>query len=62
MQVSRSREEGSEVSYLPPEGCGCYFESVEGKGTTLSTCDTCKKASDCSAPYKACNFGYCEAQ
>jgi len=64
MQVSRTAELAGEASYQPKEGCGCYFESLTGKGTTLSTyCTTCTTASDChDASYPACNFGYCEAQ
>jgi hypothetical protein len=64
MQVSRTSEVGSEASYQPTQGCGCYFESVTGKGTTLSSyCQTCTSKSDCTnASYPACNFGYCEAQ
>jgi hypothetical protein len=70
MQVQRTAEVGGEASYQPKEGCGCYFESITGGGTTLSSyCKTatpsggCKTASDCTnASYPACNFGYCEAQ
>jgi hypothetical protein len=64
MQVQRTAEVGSEASYQPTEGCGCYFESLVGKGTTLSTyCATCGSKADCKNPsYPACNFGYCEAQ
>jgi hypothetical protein len=64
MQVSRATELAGEASYQPPQGCGCYFESVTGKGTTLSTyCTTCASKTDCTNPsYPACNFGYCEAQ
>jgi hypothetical protein len=64
MQVSRYGEDSAELSYQPAMGCGCFFESVVGKGTTLSSyCTTCSVSSDCkTAPYKTCNFGYCEAQ
>jgi hypothetical protein len=65
MQVQRSSELGSQASYQPKEACGCYFESLTGKGTTLSSyCKTCTSAAtDCKDPaYPACNFGYCEAQ
>jgi ABC-type phosphate transport system substrate-binding protein len=64
MQVSRAAEIGGEASYQPTMGCGCYYESIIGNGTTVSTyCQTCTTSSDCKvAAYPACNFGYCEAQ
>jgi hypothetical protein len=64
MQVSRSVELGGESSYQPNQGCGCFFESVTGAGTTLSSyCATCTTSADCKvAAYPACNFGYCEAK
>ena len=65
MQVSRSSELGPEASYQPPVGCGCYFESLTGGGTTLSPyCTACKTDTDCGegGAYPHCNFGYCEAQ
>jgi hypothetical protein len=61
MQVSRTSEVGSEMSYQPTQGCGCYFESLTG--TLSSYCKTCASKSDCKdASHPACNFGYCEAQ
>ena len=65
MEVMTTSEIGPEASYQPTGACGCYFESLTGKGTTLSSyCKTCTTAStDCTNPaYPACNFGYCEAQ
>lgn len=64
MEVSRAEEDGAEASYQPAKGCGCYFESISGGGTTLSTyCAKCTTSSDCTvAGYPVCNFGYCEAQ
>jgi hypothetical protein len=69
MQVSRSLEvsttSSGEASYQPTGACGCYFESVTGGGTTLSSyCQTCNTDSDCAdaGVYTHCNFGYCEAQ
>ncbi len=64
MQVYRTSEDGPEASYLPTQGCGCYFESVSGGGTPLSSyCKACTTATDCTvATYPVCNFGYCEAQ
>jgi hypothetical protein len=63
MQVKRTLEIGGEMSYQPEEACGCYFESVTGKGTTLSTyCTACSTTTPCTdKAYPACNFGYCEA-
>ncbi len=65
MQVSRTVELGPEASYQPPQGCGCYFESLTGGGTTLSSyCTKCTTDADCGegGSYPHCNFGYCEAQ
>lgn len=65
MQVSRTSELGAEASYEPPLGCGCYFESLTGGGSTLSSyCTTCQSDVDCGegGGYPHCNFGYCEAQ
>lgn len=69
MQVSRSVEvttstSGGEASYQPTGACGCYFESVTGGGTTLSSyCQTCSTDPDCAdaGVYTHCNYGYCEA-
>jgi hypothetical protein len=65
MQVKRTSELGAEASYQPALGCGCYFESLTGGGTTLSSyCSTCSVDADCAdaGGYPHCNFGYCEAQ
>jgi hypothetical protein len=64
MQVSRTTEVGAEASYQPTNACGCYFESLTGGGTTLSSyCRTCTTNADCAdaGAYSHCNFGYCEA-
>ncbi|MGD0528978.1 MAG: hypothetical protein ABSE49_27820 [Polyangiaceae bacterium] len=70
MQVSRSAEVtpvtgGGMASYLPPEGCGCYYESLKNGGQAYSKyCKTCTTDTDCSstASYPKCHFGFCEAQ
>jgi hypothetical protein len=65
MQVSRSTEVGAEASYQPTGACGCYFESLTGGGTTLSSyCQTCSGDSDCAdaGAFTHCNYGYCEAK
>jgi hypothetical protein len=65
MQVSRSTEIGGEASYQPTGACGCYFESLTGGGTTLSSyCQTCTADADCAdaGAYTHCNYGYCEAK
>jgi hypothetical protein len=48
MQVSRSAEVtstgtgGGEMSYQPPMGCGCFYESIINKGTPISSyCQPC---------------------
>lgn len=70
MEVARSGEvttgtAGGEMSYAPTGACGCYFESVVGGGTTVSSyCQTCSGNADCAdaGVYTHCNYGYCEAQ
>ena len=65
MQVSRTTEEGPEASYQPTGACGCYFESITGGGTTLSSyCQECTTDPDCAdaGVFTHCNYGYCEAQ
>jgi hypothetical protein len=70
MQVSRSTEVspitgGGMASFLPPEGCGCYYESLKNGGTPYSKyCTACTSDSSCTAStsYPKCHFGYCEAQ
>jgi hypothetical protein len=65
MQVSRSAEVtpvagGGIASYQPPEGCGCYYESLKNGGTPYSKyCTPCGLG--CAAP-SVCHFGFCEAQ
>jgi len=68
MQVSRSGEVtpitgGGIASYQPPEGCGCYYESLKNGGAPFSSyCKSCGGDSDCSGSFTKCHFGYCEAQ
>jgi ABC-type phosphate transport system substrate-binding protein len=70
MEVARTAEvtlntSGGEMSYAPPGACGCFFESLEGGGTTISPyCQTCAADPDCAdaGVYTHCNYGYCEAQ
>ncbi len=70
MEVARTTEvnlttSGGEMSYAPTGACGCFFESLEGGGTTTSPyCQTCATSADCAdaGVYTHCNYGYCEAQ
>jgi hypothetical protein len=70
MEVARSSEvtlatAGGEMSYAPTGACGCFFESLNGGGTTVSSyCQTCTGDPDCAdaGVYTHCNYGYCEAQ
>jgi ABC-type phosphate transport system substrate-binding protein len=59
MHVRRDQEMGPLVSYQPPLGCGCYYESkVNGR----SGCQPCVGPGECPAGRPACNYGFCEAQ
>lgn len=60
MQVARSSDFGTEMSYQPAVPCGCAFESI--RGATLSACPTCRADSDCNTAVPRCRFGYCEVQ
>ena len=63
MQVSRSTEVGPETSSVPPEPCGCYWESLATGGTTTSTCTECTMDSDCGdSATPTCRYGFCEVQ
>ena len=73
MQAKRSGEvtqdtTAGEMSYLPPKGCGCYFESVVNKGAAISSYCTqtpsggCTADSACPSAYPKCNYGFCEVQ
>jgi hypothetical protein len=60
MQVARATDLGAEMSYQPPAGCGCAFESTHG--ATLSGCLGCRVDGDCTSALPKCRFGYCEAE
>ena len=62
MKVQRTSELGALSVYLPPFGCGCYFDASVN-GSPPSDCAPCKTANDCANPARpACNLGYCETQ
>ncbi len=62
MRVQRATELGAEASYLPPESCGCYWESV-ATGATPASCNTCTTSTDCASHTSTptCRYGFCEA-
>jgi ABC-type phosphate transport system substrate-binding protein len=62
MRVERTSEVGPEASFLPPESCGCYWESV-ANGVAPSSCTACTSASQCSglSATPTCRYGFCEA-
>jgi ABC-type phosphate transport system substrate-binding protein len=63
MQVSRTTEVGPPVSSVPPEPCGCYWESLATGGTTTSTCTECTTDTDCGdSATPTCRYGFCEVQ
>jgi hypothetical protein len=60
MRVHRTDELGSLADYLPPFGCGCYFDASVN-GSAPPECASCNTANDCADPARpACNLGYCE--
>ena len=61
MQVRRLTEIGPVEPFLPPVGCGCYFE-FKATGTAPAGCVACQTASQCPSSRSACNYGYCEVQ
>jgi ABC-type phosphate transport system substrate-binding protein len=62
MRVNRITEVGPETSFLPPESCGCYWESV-ATGATPASCTTCSTSTDCASTTATptCRYGFCEA-
>lgn len=62
MRVQRTAEVGPEASFLPPESCGCYWESV-ATGVTPTGCTACTSSSQCtgSSATPTCRYGFCEA-
>jgi hypothetical protein len=67
MQVTRTAEvtsggDAGEMSYQPPKGCGCYFESV-ANGAAPASCIPCgTDAGACPSSAPSCNYGFCEVQ
>lgn len=59
MKVTHSSEVGPLSSFVPPFGCGCFYDK-KVNGTTA--CQTCSAPGDCSSSAPACNYGYCEKQ
>jgi hypothetical protein len=62
MRVRRTAEVGPEASFLPPESCSCYWESV-ATGAAPSSCTTCTSTSQCTSvsSTSTCRYGFCEA-
>jgi ABC-type phosphate transport system substrate-binding protein len=62
MRVNRTAEVGPETSFLPPESCGCYWESV-ATGATPASCTACTASTDCASltATPTCRYGFCEA-
>jgi ABC-type phosphate transport system substrate-binding protein len=62
MRVQRTAEVGPEMSFLPPESCGCYWESV-ASGAAPASCSTCSTSTDCAThtATPTCRYGFCEA-
>jgi hypothetical protein len=62
MHVRRTAEVGPEASFLPPESCGCYWESV-ATGVAPASCTACTSSSTCASmsATPTCRYGFCEA-
>jgi hypothetical protein len=62
MRAQRNAEVGPEQSFLPPESCGCYWESV-ASGAKPASCTTCAASTDCASltATPTCRYGFCEA-
>jgi hypothetical protein len=62
MHVGRNGEVGAEASILPPESCGCYWESVAAGAAPVS-CTPCTSSTDCASKTATptCRYGFCEA-
>ncbi len=62
MRVQRTTEVGPEASFLPPESCGCYWESV-ATGKTPASCTACPTGNECASltATPTCRYGFCEA-
>jgi hypothetical protein len=62
MRAQRTAEVGPEASFLPPESCGCYWESV-ASGAKPASCTTCASSTDCASltATPTCRYGFCEA-
>ncbi len=67
VEVSANADTG-EMSYQPPEPCGCHFEVVTTGATVSPYCKACPNGnSDCNpeggtSAYPVCRYGYCEVQ
>jgi hypothetical protein len=61
MKVRRMTEIGAVQPFIPPLGCGCYFE-FKATGSAPAGCTMCQTAADCPAARPVCNYGYCEVQ
>jgi hypothetical protein len=63
MKVARTVEMGPLMSYAPAASCGCYYDY---QATGQSSCQQCKKQSDCPVSAPVCNLtysvGFCETQ
>ncbi len=69
VEVSANADTG-EMSYQPPEPCGCHFEFVTTGATQSPYCKACNPSNvnaDCNpeggtSAYPVCRYGYCEVQ
>jgi hypothetical protein len=57
MSVTRSTEGGALSLFLPPDPCGCYYESKVG--TAPTSCIACSATAPCATG--TCRHGFCEA-
>jgi hypothetical protein len=54
---------GPEQSYLPPDSCGCYWDSIADSTSTPAGCTACPTGTECASltATPTCRYGFCEA-
>ena len=61
MKVQRNAEVGAEQSFLPPESCGCYWESIATGSSPTTSAPNSSTTSVTSFSLPPCSFSRCAA-